>query len=300
MTATANVTVRRLAADAGKWTGGRLARALDVLGTRNPGSFGILLYHRINEKVPGVPTPTKNVTPGRFTQQMEGLLQEGFLPRSLSEVLESVRSSSPVSPRAVVVTFDDGYRNFYREAFPTLRRLGIPVTVFLATSFIDGREAFPFDQWGRTFQRQTPASAWQPLSWDECREMQETGLVEFGSHSHSHQNFARSPERLESDLRQSLTVLEHRLGPGRRPFAYPFGSGSGGFARPELAEICRRCGTTCALTTQIQVVDPRSDPFMWGRLEVMGSDTPAVIRSKLDGWYSWMDRTREVFQSVGA
>ena len=74
--------------------------------------------------------------------------------------------------------------------------------------------------------------------------------------------------------------------------AFPYGSPHAGCASEERAAAARRTGVSCGLTTDCVVVDPRSDPFSWGRFNVFPWDTSATIAAKLAGWYSWAPRLR--------
>jgi peptidoglycan/xylan/chitin deacetylase (PgdA/CDA1 family) len=286
-------------AAAGKWVGGRAALLLDAtFGSRAGESFGILLYHRVAEGRNGVQPPTMNVTPERFRQQLEGLLGSGYRFRPLPEAVAAALAGEPTPPKTVVVTFDDGYQNTYLHAWPVLRELGIPATVFVVTGYLDSSAPFPFDDWGRKHQRQIPAVAWRPLTWEQCAEMERSGMIEIGSHTHTHRDMRHRAEEFAGELRTSLDLLKQRLGPGPRTFSFPFGGVRGGFAGPELQEAARSSGVTCALTTEIGLVGPAADPFSWGRLEVIDDDTSRIVKAKLDGWYNWMGTAREAFRTA--
>jgi peptidoglycan/xylan/chitin deacetylase (PgdA/CDA1 family) len=179
-----------------------------------------------------------------------------------------------------------------------LTRLGVPATVFVTTAFLDSTEPFPFDDWGRHHRDQAPPVAWQPLGWAECRELERSGLVEIGTHTHTHRNFKGRPEVFSKDLATSLELLERHLGPGPRTFSFPFGSVRRGFAGPVLVEAAKAAGVTCSLTTEIELADPRASEFGWGRLEVGEHDTGPVVAAKLNGHYAWMGAAREGFRAV--
>jgi peptidoglycan/xylan/chitin deacetylase (PgdA/CDA1 family) len=286
-------------ATAGKWIGGRVAFLLDAaLGSRAGQSFGILLYHRIAPVHDGVRPPTMNVTPGRFREQLEGLLRCGYQFRPLREVVDGALKGEPPPPKTAVVTFDDGYQNIYLDAWPVLRELGVPATLFVVTGCLDSPEPFPFDPWGRHHHRQVPAAAWQPLTWEQCAEMERSGVIEIGSHTHTHRDLRRRPEQFASDLETSLALLAQRLGPGPRTFSFPFGGVRSGFAGPELTEQAKASGVICSLTTEIGLVELGASPFSWGRLEVIDQDTSSIVKAKLEGWYNWMGAAREVFRSA--
>lgn len=286
-------------ADAGKWIGGRIALLLDAaFGSRAGRSLGVLLYHRVAESPRAGEGPTLNVTPRHFRRQIEGLLRYGYTFWPLREAVERARDGRSLPEKAAVITFDDGYQSVYLNAWPVLSELRVPATVFVTTAFVDDRDPFPFDRWGLDHKDRASPEAWRPLTWSQCAEMERSGLIEIGSHSHSHESFRGRPEALERDLRTSMAELARRLGPRNRPFAFPFGSGRGRFADAALLEAVARAGATCAMTTEIELVDHRTKPFAWGRLEIGDGDTPAVVKAKLEGWYTWMARARDVFRST--
>jgi peptidoglycan/xylan/chitin deacetylase (PgdA/CDA1 family) len=196
----------------------------------------------------------------------------------------------PVPPRTVAVTFDDGFESVYVHAWPVLQDLHIPATVFLATAYMDGDGPFPFDQWGGTRPGLIPPSSYRPLRWEQCRRMQSAGLVELGAHTHTHRDFRGRAELFEEDLAICVEVLRQHLHMEEVSFAFPFGRRHTGFSGDELMEAARRAGVTCALTTEAELVDVRSDPFGWGRFNVYDFDTGETIAAKLEGWYSWAPR----------
>jgi peptidoglycan/xylan/chitin deacetylase (PgdA/CDA1 family) len=251
-----------------------------LLGSRASGMVGILMYHRIAEGPRGLPEPTWNVTPDRFRHQLEGLLARGFIAWPLRRVLDHARRGLPVPLRVFVVTFDDGYESVYRHAWPVLRKLEVPATVFLATAFLDSPAPFPFDDWTAAGSDHAAPDAWRPLRTVQCREMVAGGLVELGAHTHTHVDFRDRPAELAQDLSRCVETIRERFGLSDVTFAYPFGSSDA-----RLAAVARQAGLRCGLTVEPELVDPRSDPFEWGRFEVGEADTAATVAVRLDGWY---------------
>lgn len=105
---------------------------------RGPGTFHVLMYHRIGDpRESGSLYPGMiSTTPGAFRQQME-LLVSRYAPVSALDVVRALRCEAPLPPRAVLVTFDDAYRDFAEFAWPVLNELKIPVTLFVATAFAE-------------------------------------------------------------------------------------------------------------------------------------------------------------------
>jgi len=245
------------------------------------GGVGILTYHRVATPVRGVPAPTWNVSPARFRQQMKTLLAAGYRPWPLRRLLDYQRTGRAVPRKTFVVTFDDGFAGVYHAAWPVLSQCAVPATIFLATAYLDSDRPFPFDYWAAARSSAVPAESWLPLSTAQCAEMRAGGLIELGSHTHSHAVFRGRPDALYEDLRASLEVLRERFSQEDATFAFPFG-----IADRALSAAVRRAGMICGLTSNKVPVRPQSDPFTWGRFNVDESDTAATLAAKLDGWFS--------------
>jgi peptidoglycan/xylan/chitin deacetylase (PgdA/CDA1 family) len=271
-----------------------------VLGRCDGAGFGILTYHRLAPWTSRGPAPTWNVTPRRFRAQLAGLLGLGYRPWPLARLLDCHRDGQLVPPRTFVVTFDDGYENVYLHAWPILRELRVPATVFVATAYLDQDAPFPFDDWAAAGAVNVAAELWRPLTTKQCAAMRASGLVEIGTHTHTHARFRGRPEALYQDLLASLAVLRAGLGLAEVPFAFPFG-----VTGPDLAAAARRAGVRCSLTTQEVLAHPQGDPFAWGRFGVAQADSAGTLAARLDGWYSlargaWRRLRRSLSRARGA
>jgi peptidoglycan/xylan/chitin deacetylase (PgdA/CDA1 family) len=278
---------------------GRLAVGLNgILGSCANGRLGILTYHRVVSHLSGFPAPLHNVEPKCFAAQLETLLNRGFRFLPLSRVLAASRRTETLPDRVVVVTFDDAYASVYTEAWPVLQRLGVPATVFVATAYLDSDEPFPFDAWGLAHQGRVPAVMYRPLRTAECQEMAESGLIEIGAHTHTHQDFRGRPDAFRHDLSQSVDIVRERFGRDEVLFAFPYGGVHSGFAGTDLRQAAKQTGVTCGLTTQATNVPTDADPFLWGRFNVFSWDTPGTLAAKLDGWYGWAHTLRQKLRSM--
>ncbi len=272
---------------------GQLSAALALLGDRAHNLPGILVYHRVTDRTPGAGEPTINVTPQQFRRQLAGLQARGYRFWSLQRLLTAARRAEPIDPQVVVVTFDDGYQCVATEAFPILQELKIPATVFVNTAFLDCPAPFPFDRWSKAEFKILPEPAYRPLTWDECRAMQQSGLIEIGAHTHTHADFRGKPTELHDDLQICVCQLRRELSLTEVSFAFPFGRRRHGFVDDQLLTAARRAGVSCALTTECELVDPLSDPFGWGRFNVYDWDSSATIAARLRGWYGWAPRCQD-------
>jgi peptidoglycan/xylan/chitin deacetylase (PgdA/CDA1 family) len=255
--------------------------------TQADGWSGILMYHRITKQPRGIPIPTWNVTPNKFEEQLSGLVASGFRAIALRDLVRSARDGENIPHRNFAVTFDDGYENVYLEAWPILKRLQIPATIFLATRYLDSDTPFPFDDWQEAGAARVSKSAWRPLTTEQCLAMSESGLIELGAHTHTHGDFRGDPVAFDEDLRACLTVLRDRFAVVEPTFAFPFGKSSA-----ELRDTAMRLGLLCALTAKPQVVRNDSDRYSWGRFEATQADTAITLAACLDGRYEVVRRWR--------
>ncbi|MFQ5603845.1 MAG: polysaccharide deacetylase family protein [bacterium] len=115
---------------------------------KSANTFHVLTYHRVAELQAG---PHLNpglisATPALFAQQMM-FLKENFQVIAMADLLQSVRNGCPLPKRAVLITFDDAYRDFGENAWPVLKKWRLPVTVFVPTAYPDRPEnRFWWDQ----------------------------------------------------------------------------------------------------------------------------------------------------------
>lgn len=259
-----------------------------LVGSRAGNRLGILVYHRVQDNVTGLSAAPFSVPPAQFRKQLCGLLDRGFTFWPLTRVLDHHKRQHPLPPRVAVVTFDDCYESVYHHAWPILRELNVPATLFLATAYLDSTEPFPFDPWGMKHQGELSAAMYRPLTVNQCREMAASGLVEMASHTHTHEDFRGQYDALRDDIRKSVASLREEFGVELPTFAFPFGRRHLGFSGGAMADAAREAGVQCALTTDCALIDALSDdPFAWGRFNAYEHDTSATLAAKLSGWYAW-------------
>ena len=141
--------VRRLVASA---TRGPIAAAgvaaIDRIAPRRRGVLSILTYHRVDEPAarPDLLPSLISASPAAFAEQMT-MVARAFDVVSLGEVLDALDRPERLPRRAVLLTFDDGYRDFLTQAWPVLRAASLPATLFVATAFADDpRRTFWWDR----------------------------------------------------------------------------------------------------------------------------------------------------------
>jgi peptidoglycan/xylan/chitin deacetylase (PgdA/CDA1 family) len=179
---------------------------------RSPGDsirVPILVYHNVGPLDPGKPLPKGefSVSPETFAAQMQFLKDRRIPVVSLEALVSALegKCATPIPPRSVVITFDDGRENQYRHAFPVLKRHGFTATFFPFTHAMNKNKRY--------------------LTWDQLREMQEAGMT-VGSHTHLHVRVDRvkDPQVLHKEVSGSRGILKEKLETAGDFFAYPFGA----------------------------------------------------------------------------
>ena len=271
------------------WLTPRVPTLAGPLADREAGT-GVLMYHRFADPVPGLPAPTWNVPPAKLRRQLRGLLKLGFKPARLEDVVDARLAGEPVDPRAFVVTMDDGYRNNLTAGLPIFEALGVPVTLFVATGYLDSPDPYPFDDWAAKGDARAPREAWVPMTTAECRRFAASPLVSLGAHTHTHQDFRGRPREFAADVRACCGVLRREFGVERPAFAFPYGTPERGFSRGVLAEALRTTPVRAAVTTADERVRADSDVFDLGRFTATEFDTAATLAAKLDGRFEAVKR----------
>nr|WP_199171507.1 MULTISPECIES: poly-beta-1,6-N-acetyl-D-glucosamine N-deacetylase PgaB [Luteimonas] len=156
-----------------------LLLALGLLAPAAQASLLVLSYHDIRDDVAAKGDPDAYaVSTTNFAQHLDWLHAHDYRPVSVQAVLDARAGGAPLPDKAVLLTFDDGLRSVYTHAFPLLRAYGYPALVAPVTGWMDLPADGVVPYGPRDFTRD------DFLTWDQLREMQDSGLVEVGSHSH--------------------------------------------------------------------------------------------------------------------
>jgi peptidoglycan/xylan/chitin deacetylase (PgdA/CDA1 family) len=181
----------------------RTAAAYDRF-CRTERGITVLTYHRVGRRS----TVRVDLPDWLFEEQLERLSCGPGVVDLDAALVAMADGEIPDGPDPVAVTFDDGTADFVDVALPILVRYRVPVTVYLATEFIETGRVFPDDG--------------IPASWPALADAVTTGLVAVGSHTHSHALLDRMPPAsIPGELDRSIELIAERIGVRARHFAYP-------------------------------------------------------------------------------
>lgn len=233
------------------------------------------MYHNIAIPPHGGSLRSLYVTPRMFRFQMRYLKVAGFKVVTLNEILNFI-DGEIVDDKLVALTFDDGYQDFYENAYPALKAHGYPSTVFLVSDLIGKENLWDYQE--RGIRKRL-------LDWDRIIEMKNHGVI-FGSHSKTHPFLSKlSDAEIEHEVKGSKDAIEERLDMQIEFFCYPYGD-----YNDRVTEAVKQAGYHGATTTQRGLVLGRVDPFAIRRSFIRLNTYPLLFMYKLHSNYE--DRKR--------
>jgi peptidoglycan/xylan/chitin deacetylase (PgdA/CDA1 family) len=276
--------------------------------TNNKSPHGIANYDGLHHDV------------DRFKTELQ-YLAKNYKVISLADLVYCYSRQSRLPQRLAVITFDDGYESNYSLAFPLLRELQLPATIFVATNFVGQSEfqwtdrlehsvnatsqksvrfgildqTFEYDLsttaskrtfivdlksklkelppklreevvsdveslLGQKLSIQDAPSIYRPLDWTQCVEMNQSGLISFGSHTCAHSILTRcQDDEIRTELSMSKKVIEHSVRTQCTVFCYP--NGTVGDFDDRTKTIVQKTGYICGITNVHGFNDSTADVF---------------------------------------
>ena len=228
-----------------------------------------------------------------FAQFLQWIKEHGWQPIRLEDVWRARQHKTALPEKAVLITIDDGALSSYSHIFPLLKLHQVPAVFAIPTSWINGNTKAAYEAYG----------AGNLMSWDQMREIQRSGLVEFVSHSDnlhygilsnpqknmqpaaitrlydektkSYESDAAYKQRILADLKRSKQVLEKELGVESRAIFWPYGA-----ATKETEEIAIEAGfpMSFSLGSVLTLADAEKT---YQRAMIMDNPTPEVIHEAM-------------------
>lgn len=222
-------SLTRVPADVAKAVENAKVTGLPVKGIRADGpsyKIPVLMYHYIeNVKDKGDKIRISlNIPPSVFELQLKTLVDAGYTfltPSDMADILDGIKT---MPDKPIVLTFDDGYRDFYTDAFPILKKYNVKSSEYIVSGFL-GRPNY--------------------MTEAELKEISKSGIVEIGAHTVHHLALAGLPlNAVKNEIEQSKIQIESITGQSVTTFAYPYG-----FFDINTVQIAKKEGFRTALST---------------------------------------------------
>jgi len=221
--------------------------------------ISILMYHQVGPFAPMKTHRALYCHHRRFSIQMLFLKTLGYRVLSLDTAVRCLKGEKEIPDRAVVLTFDDGYDNFYEYALPVLERHGFTAMIYILSGYI-GRNA----EWFAREGRPTPPL----LSRDRIQRLMGRG-ISFGSHGMGHKRLTKLPDkRLRLEVLESKKNLEQLFGCRFRHFCFPYGDFD-----ERVVSAVKEAGYESAVTCVRGMAYPGNDLFQLPRKAISYGDS---------------------------
>ncbi|MDD6128914.1 MAG: polysaccharide deacetylase family protein [Veillonellaceae bacterium] len=218
------------------------------------GGIPVLNYHQINDTEKNALT----VNTEQFEAQMKYLSENGYTAITPADMLDAWENGTQLPEKPVIITFDDGYLDNYNHAFPVLEKYQLKATIFLISDYVNTYPNY--------------------LTWSAVQDMQQSGLIDFESHTLSHEELTKAPDLDEAkhQLTGSKQAIEWNLGKQVNFIAYPCGE-----YNDAIEQATKDAGYRAAFTVNYGLAEPGEDPFILDRVPIFGSNSHTLARFKL-------------------
>ncbi|MBQ7477009.1 MAG: polysaccharide deacetylase family protein [Selenomonadaceae bacterium] len=224
------------------------------LFNREKGGVPILAYHQVND----VDQDEMTLRVDQFDAQMKYLVDEGYNVITPTELLDAWDGKGTLPPKPAVITFDDGHIEIYKNVFPILKKYNLKATIFIVTDFLS---LYP-----------------NYLTWEQAKEMQGSGLVDFQSHTLNNKVLTKikSRDKIWDQLQGSKQAIEWYLKKQVDFVAYP-----GGQYDKDVEMISKEAGYRAGFTFDYSLTHNLPQHYLLARIPIYGSNEHTFLRFKL-------------------
>jgi len=257
-----------------------------------PVKVPIIIYHHLAPPNLNIPYNDEIIPPEKFENQIKLLKDMGFSSVTVSELYELMQNGNMPEEKVFCITFDDGYESNYIYAFPILKKYNMKATINVVVRNIQEETTPEFNP-----------EVLSHLSWEQMREMIESGLIEFGSHTYNQHiyevtdNKKTAPaltnrvylykekrfesdeewrKRIFDDLLLARAKMQHKLGYDPKVIAYPYGD-----YNDAVIEVAQDVGYEIGLTTNPGLATEDSPIYELPRAYIRPDDDMAYFYFKI-------------------
>ena len=201
---------------------------MDINNLNTKAGIISLMYHRFEENK----YPSTNIKNKVFLEQLKEINKLGLEFITFKKFKEIIQTN--IDKNYVLLTIDDGFESFYKNAWPILKSKKIPFILFVSTREV-GKNGY--------------------MTWKQINEIGSSDLAKIGNHSHSHEYLVDwENNKVKSDIKTSIEIFKKKLGYSPEIFSYPFGEWSN-----ELKKIIHDFDFEFAFGQHSGVIDPTKD-----------------------------------------
>ena len=212
----------------------------------------ILLYHRVSD----TDTNPTTLKVADFEAQLKYLVDNGYHVIAPDDLLDAWASGKTLPKNPIVLTFDDGHEDIYKNVFPLLQKYNMRATVFIVTDHIGMKDY---------------------LSWDFVRALQAGGFMDFESHTMTYKNLATlKGDKLWNEIYGSKQAIEWALKKPANFISYPEGKYT-----IDAEETSKEVGFRAGFIEDYGLAENDSDNYVLTRIPVLGSNSNTLLRFKL-------------------
>lgn len=203
----------------------------------------VLNYHKVDNM-----DISLSINISDFDKHMKWLKEKGYNTITPDELYDFVANGADLPPNSVMITFDDGYADNYRNAFPIMKKYGFKGTIFVVTDFLGKYDNY--------------------LTWEQCKELADNGFF-IESHTANHKIMTEiSDEELTEELRKSRQAIKDRIGKEADYVAYPTGT-----YNLHIAQLVKDAGYKAAFTIKYDNVSRNSNVYALERVPIFHTMT---------------------------
>ena len=202
----------------------------------------VINYHKIDNIFHSLAVST-----GDFEKQMQWLKSHGYNSITPDQLYDFVADGAELPNHPVLITFDDGYADNYKNAYPIMKKYGFVGTVFVVTSYL---EKYP-----------------NYMTWAQAKEMHDNGFS-IESHTVTHKSMTEaSDSQIMEELTKSRETIKEKLGEDADFFAYPTGT-----YNLHIARLAREAGYKAAFTIKYDTVNRNSNVYALERVPIFHTE----------------------------
>lgn len=208
----------------------------------DPRTVMVLNYHKVVDEHMSLSVPLAD-----FEQHMKWLKEYGYTSITPEELYEFIVNGSELPEKPVLITFDDGYKDNYNNAYPIMKKYGFKGTIFVVTGFLGVYDNY--------------------MTWEQAKELADNGFS-IESHTYSHKSMTEaSDEEISKELTKSRDTIKNKLGIDADFMAYPTGT-----YNLHIAELVQKAGYKGAFTIKYDNVSRESNVYALERVPIFHTE----------------------------